>query len=331
MALDPANLRTLGMETFNGSVSAFSAHPKIDPETGELFNFGIDYGPRSTLTPYRLNKGIVSHLQAVDLPYPVMNHDFVLTRSHLVFCLGPIVVTTPLKVLLGLRSFDAALRWDAGKPTLILMVPRDGRDKPRIIETEPFFQFHFANGFEEDGALTMDLARYPDYLTIGQALRAFWKSDWPAKGMASLTRLRLDLASGKVEGRTYDSGLANEFPTINPRHVGKRHRYAYILCNPADRPRGLQQQVAKVDVETGAVWRHDFAPAGYPGEPLFIATGEDGEDDGVIITMVFHSGQQRSELVCLDARQPAAAPIFVARLGHHVPFGLHGIFTPRLF
>src|SRR5215470_4481842 len=135
MALDPENLRTLGMETFNGAVSAFSAHPKIDPDTGELFNFGIDYGARSTLTPYRLNKGIVTHLPVVDLPYPVMNHDFALIRSHLVFCLGPIVVATPLKVLLGLRSFDGALRWDAGKPTLIVMVPRDGSGKPRIIET----------------------------------------------------------------------------------------------------------------------------------------------------------------------------------------------------
>jgi all-trans-8'-apo-beta-carotenal 15,15'-oxygenase len=177
----------------------------------------------------------------------------------------------------------------------------------------------------------MDLARYPDYLTIGQALRTFWKSDWPAEGMASLTRLSLDIATGKVESRTYDTGLANEFPTINPKHTGHRHRYAYILCSPADRPRGLQQQVAKVDLEAGAVWRHEFGPNGYPGEPLFIATGEDGEDDGVIVTFVFDAARQGGDLVCLDARDPASPPIFVARLKHHVPFGLHGTFTPRLF
>ncbi|MBV8193431.1 MAG: carotenoid oxygenase family protein [Alphaproteobacteria bacterium] len=331
MALDPATLRTLGMETFNGSVDAFSAHPKVDPETGELFNFGIDYGARSTLTPYRLNKGIVTRLPVVDLPYPVMNHDFVLTRRHMVFCLGPIVVDTPLKVLLGLRSFDKALRWDGGKPTLILLVPRDGSGKSRIIETEPFFQFHFANGFEEDGALTMDFARYPDYLTIGQALRDFWKSEWPADGMAALTRLRLDLASGKVDSRTYDTGLANEFPTINPKRIGAPYRYAYILCNPSDRRHGLQQQVAKIDFETGTVRRHEFGPDRYPGEPLFIATGEDGEDDGVIVTLVFDAARRLSELVCLDARDPASRPVFIARLKHAVPLGLHGTFTSRLF
>ena len=63
--------------------------------------------------------------------------------------------------------------------------------------------------------------------------------------MAALTRLRIDLAAGKVESRTYDSGTANEFPCINPAWSGKRQRYAYIACNPADRKTGLQQQLAQ--------------------------------------------------------------------------------------
>jgi all-trans-8'-apo-beta-carotenal 15,15'-oxygenase len=149
--------------------------------------------------------------------------------------------------------------------------------------------------------------------------------------MANLTRLRLDLPTGKVDTRAYDTGLANEFPTINPKRVGASYRFAYILCSASDQRRGLQQQVAKVDVESGIVRRHDFGPDRYPGEPLFIATGDEGEDDGVIVTLVFDAARQRSELVCLDARDPAAAPAFVARLKHAVPLGLHGTFTPRLF
>ena len=49
MSLDPRTLETLGLEDFGGQVSAFSAHPKTDPRSGELFNFGIDYGRRTTL------------------------------------------------------------------------------------------------------------------------------------------------------------------------------------------------------------------------------------------------------------------------------------------
>ena len=329
-ALDPVTLDTRGVETFGGKAKAFSAHPKVDPQTGELFNFGIDYGARTTLTPYRLDKGGLTRLPTVKLPYPVMNHDFVATPHYLAFCLGPILVSS-LKLILGFRSFDGALAWDGTRPTLILLIPRDGRGKPRFIETDAFFQFHFANGFEEDGALVLDLARYPDYDTVGQALRDYYKSAWPSRGMAALTRMRVDLATGKVERKTYDSGTDNEFPCINPAYSGRRQRYAYIACNPADRAAGLQQQLAKVDLETGAVARHDFRPGGYPGEPLFIATRAGGaEDDGVVVTLVFDARRQVTDIVGLDARDLAARPLFVAPLRHHVPFSLHGTFAPAV-
>ncbi|HEY4892860.1 MAG TPA: carotenoid oxygenase family protein [Reyranella sp.] len=327
-AVDPATLDTRGLETFGGTVKAFSAHPKIDPQTGELFNFGIDYGARTTLTPYRIDKGVVTRLPPVTLPHAFMNHDFVLTTRYLVFCLGPIILWKRPFVL-GQKSFDHALFWDNRIPTLILLVPRDGSGKPRIIETDAFFQFHFANGFEEDGALVVDLARYPDYHTIGQALRDYWQSKWPSDGMAALARLRVDLATGKVESRTYDSGTANEFPRINPAYSGQRQRYAYIACNPSDRKIGLQQQLARVDLQTGAVARHDFGPGGYPGEPVFIATRQGGpEDDGVVVSLVYDAAHGRTDIVGLDARDLAARPLFVAPLKHHVPFSLHGTFAP---
>jgi all-trans-8'-apo-beta-carotenal 15,15'-oxygenase len=324
--LDPATLETRGVADFGGALKAFSAHPKIDPDSGELFNFGIDYGPKTMLTPYRIAKGVATRLPPVTLPYPLMNHDFALTKNHLVFCLGPILVRS-LTFLLGVTSFDGALHWQGGKPTLILLVPRDGRGAPRFIETGAFFQFHFANGYEEDGAVVLDLARYPDYSVIGQALRDYWRSDWPAKGMATLTRLRVDLGTGKVDSRTWATGSANEFPTINPAYAGRRHRYVYIACNPADRAQGLQQQIARVDVERGTVTIQDFGPNDYPGEPLFVSTGA-AEDEGVIVTLVFDAAEQRSAIVGLDARDLAAKPLFTARLRHHVPYPLHGCFAP---
>jgi all-trans-8'-apo-beta-carotenal 15,15'-oxygenase len=327
-ALDALTLDTIGPETFDGMVKAFSAHPKLDPKTGELFNFGIDYGRHTTLTPYRFVGGVASRLPTVTLPYPVMNHDFVLTARWLVFCLGPILVS-PLAVMLGLKSFDRALRWDGGRPTLIVLIPRDGRGEPRFIETDPFFQFHFANGFEEDGAIVVDLARYPTYHVIGQALRDYWKSPWPSDGMAKLTRLHIDLANGRIDGQTYATGTANEFPRINPAHVGQRQRFAYIACNPDTEERGLQRQIAKVDLESGAVDRHDFGPMTYVGEPVFITTAPRGaEDDGVLVTLAFDGHRQRTDIVGLDARAVAAGPMFVARLQHHVPYSLHGTFVP---
>lgn len=330
-ALDPRTLATLGPEDFGGKIRAFSAHPKLDPVTGELFNFGIDYGRKTTLTPYRIDSKGLTRFPPVALPYPVMNHDFALTENHLVFCIGPILVS-PLKFLLGFSSFDGALHWDGGRPTLILIIPRGGSGSPRFIETEPFFQFHFVNGFEEDGALVLDLARYPDYGAIGDALRNFWRSDFAAEGLAALTRLRVDLSTGVVESRVFETGPAIEFPRVDPRVVARRYRYAYIVDNPPGRACGLQQRVTRVDMENGAAVSHDFGPNGYAGEPIFVPNRADGEEDeGVVVTFILDAAERRTAVVGLDARALDARPLFVARLKHHVPFALHGQFTERLF
>lgn len=327
-ALDAATLDTRGLEDFGGKARAFSAHPKRDPDTGDLWNFGLDYGRHCTITPYRLSRGTLTTLPKVTLPYAVMNHDFVLTRNHLVFCVGPIL-SDSLGFLLGRKSLDASLHWDGGKPTLIVLVPRDG-GPARIVETEPFFQFHFANAYEENGAIHIDVARYPDYHAIGKALREFWHAEFPAAGMATMTRLSLDLASGRVTRRAWDTdGHANEFPFVNPARVSGKHRFVYFLRNPPDRLRGLQQQVARLDCETGTLACHDFGPDGWPAEPCFVPMGTGDEDDGVVLTIVFDSGRQCTKIVGLDARDLAGKPLFTAHLPHAVPFCLHGLFTPR--
>jgi all-trans-8'-apo-beta-carotenal 15,15'-oxygenase len=61
---------------------------------------------------------------------------------------------------------------------------------------------------------------------------------------------------------------------------------------------------------------------------VFVSTGT-AEDEGVLVTLVFDSGTQRSAIVGLDAQDLAAKPLFTARLKHHVPFGLHGCFVPQ--
>ena len=335
-ALDPADLETLGDERFNGRVRSFCAHPRLDPATGELYAFGIDYGLRATLSPYRLDpSGTLARYPAIRLPYPVMNHDFVLTKRHMVFCLGPVVLDTR-STLLGLSSFDRALRWDPGLPTLILILARDGTGEPRWLETEPFFQFHFAGGYDDGEAVVVDVVRYDDFLTIGGALRDYHHSSWPARGMAALTRLVIDPASGtrsgRVEARPFQAGTSNEFPRLDPRRMAGPYRYVYLLGNPPGGEYGLQQRVIRVDVETGATAWHDFGPHRYPGEPVFIPCQDQGpEDEGWVVTLVFDAADGITEVVGLDAADVSGPALFTARLKHHVPFGLHGCFTPELF
>ncbi len=51
----------------------------------------------------------------------------------------------------------------------------------------------------------------------------------------------------------------------------------------------------------------------------------------MLVTLVFDGARQRTDVVAWTPRNLSGKPLFAARLTHHVPFLLHGTFTPRLF
>jgi all-trans-8'-apo-beta-carotenal 15,15'-oxygenase len=59
--------------------------------------------------------------------------------------------------------------------------------------------------------------------------------------------------------------------------------------------------------------------------------GSTAKDDGVLVTLGYDVKAGRTDIVGLDACDVAAGPLFTTRLRHHVPYSLHGYFTPRLF
>ncbi len=80
-------LDTIGEHTYNNQLtSAFTAHPKVDPVTGEMMFFG--YSP---LKPPYLQYGVVSpegellQIVPIDLPIGVMMHDFAITENYTIF------------------------------------------------------------------------------------------------------------------------------------------------------------------------------------------------------------------------------------------------------
>ena len=69
-AIKVPNLETIGENTYNGKLaSAFTAHPKVDPVTGEMMFFGYSFAP-----PY-LKYSVVSAtgelLRTVPIDLPV--------------------------------------------------------------------------------------------------------------------------------------------------------------------------------------------------------------------------------------------------------------------
>ena len=322
--VDPDTLDTLGEHDFGGSLPRayfFSAHPKHDRATGELFNFGMEYGRRTRLRCYRVDRdGRLHHLAAVPLPKPVLNHDFALTERHLVFVIDPLVLR-PLRFVLGFTSLAGALRFEPGTATRIVLVPRDG-GAPRVTECDPFFHFHVANAFEEGDDTVVDLVRYPDF-AVSDPLRDFHSGPWGELGV--LSRLRVS-RTGAVETHAI-SGLRGEFPQHDTRRTGRSHRYAYMIGSDSD----MRTAVVKLDTATGAAAAHELGAGEVAGEAIFVPrAAASGEDDGWLLSVVYSGAEHRSRLLVLDARDPEAEPLAAAHLRHHVPFGFHGTFVDRV-
>ncbi|PLZ83806.1 hypothetical protein CBP16_02720, partial [Fischerella thermalis WC217] len=55
------------------------------------------------------------------------------------------------------------------------------------------------------------------------------------------------------------------------------------------------------------------------------------EDDGWVLALVYDASRDRSDVVILDGRNFNQEPIARLHLKHHIPYGLHGNFTPEVF
>lgn len=325
--LDPDTLATIGEEDFGGALKrahAFSAHPKLDPATGELFNFGVQYGPRTRIRTYKIDPaGRLRYLQPVTLPYPVLNHDFALSAKHMVFVIDPLILRMG-HFLTGLSSFDRSFRWNPAKATRIVLVPRDG-GKPRVAECDPFFHFHVNNAYEDGADTVIDLCRYEDW-AVGELLRNF-KTSTDLDAHSSLWRLRVK-PSGEVEQHELCPCQA-EYPQLDIARSGTRNRYTYLAARPAGA--GYPTAVVKVDNEAERHWAFDLGSGHGMGEPIFVPRpGRHDEDDGWLLALAYDGEAHRSDLYILDARDIENEPLAIAHLPHHVPYGFHGTFTPRI-
>jgi len=84
--LDPATLETIGLETFDGQLPSltFTAHPKLDPKSGELVCFGYEAKGDGTPDVCYFTFDARGKLQEevwMVCPVVAMIHDFAVTEN----------------------------------------------------------------------------------------------------------------------------------------------------------------------------------------------------------------------------------------------------------
>ena len=333
-AVDPDSLDTLGLHDFDGKLGglawlgSFSAHPKTDPHTGIMYNFGVEGFPLPHLRCYSVDRrGRMDHVASVRLPRISVVHDFALTEKHLVFIIDPLEVKL-LRIGLGIGSVFDNVHYRSDLATQFILVPRDG-SKPTIIEHTALMHFHINNAFEDGDDTVMDIIEYDDAKILYLTSNFLHGVEQPNYTNA-LQRYRIN-PSGKV-WREEQCPWAGEFPNHDKRRTTQKNRYTYYSGVPQrETSSGFGRAIIKVDHETGRYTVQDRGPAEMLCEPVFVPRSADSaEDEGWLLTAVYLPAEDRSNLLVLDARDVEADPVATVRLPDYMPPGYHGIFTNRL-
>lgn len=326
--LDPVSLDSTGPWRFGDRLAGpMTAHPKIDPETGEMLFFGYNAtGPFSRDISFHVvdAAGELVRSEMFQAPYSAMVHDFIVTREHVIFPIMPLTGSLE-RAMAG----KAPYAWEPEKGTHIGIMPRQGSvEDMRWFVGDPCYVFHPMNAYTEGDRIYADVCQY------SQA-PLFPKADGspqnPVAETAYLTRWSFDLSrnSSDFEVAQLDDRSC-EFARLDERRAGLTYRYGYYACAGASPAQGVAfSAIGRYDHAAGESCLYDMGPHCFTSEPVFVpSSSEAGEGEGFLLATVYDDRTNASHLTILDAMNLESGPVANAYLDHRVPFGFHGNWRP---
>jgi carotenoid cleavage dioxygenase-like enzyme len=338
--VNPHTLDTIGAWTYGGKLRSptMTAHPRIDPVTGEMFMFGYEAAGLCTadISYFIADRdGNLKSEQWFKAPYCSLMHDFGLTENHVVFAVFP--TKTDLE-----RLKRGGVHWthDQQGDSWVGIMPRYGKVEQMRWFKGPkgVYAFHFVNAFEAEGMLHLDVCladsnpfpfiREPSGIQIAQ----------PDLQMQTV-RWSFDLSKS---GDTFTSQQflpPGELPRLRDMDLGRPYTHFWMpSMNPqAQGPPVVGGPVGasfncllRVETITGRVAMVEFGPATAVSEPIHIPSKTPGHDGWLVVEVDRELDPQNhvSELYVLDATNINAPPL--ARVKVPVPLHpqIHGCWVP---
>ena len=312
------DLETIGVEDYKGKLNtAMTAHPRICPETGEMLFFAYSMMGEPYLYYHRVSKqGELVQTEAIEIPRPVMMHDWNITRNYVVFMDLPIVSDMDLAVSTG---SPFGFKPECG--ARLGVMPRDGNNSDvRWFDIDPCFVFHSFNSFEEGNKIILYVSRQQEAMVGG-----FKDIYGGEKTVARLWRWIIDLENGRVSEEQLDDG-ACDFPRVNDNRIGLHSEYGYCMQIKTDvESLTFGENLFKYHLESGKRTEHHLGSNVAGGEPVFAPKpGSTKEDQGWILSLVHDRNTRKSKLVIVDAEAFDQEPVAEVMIPQRVPYGAHG-------
>jgi carotenoid cleavage dioxygenase len=309
--IDPNTLATRAQTNFGGAWKSqtFTAHPKVDPETGETFGYGYEATGLCSRDVFvcRFDRaGNITKQWRFEAPHTSVLHDMWLTRDHIVIPGGGLVTDIE-----WLEAGGRHWGWDRSKPSWHAVIPRAGGSEDiRYFFGPERSVVHTANARTEGNRIVLEAPVangntwpfFPD--TRGAPYEAVPNT---------FRRITLDLGSsdGKADGSIAEQELfgtpMSSFTRIDERFVTMPYRYVFVQYADSHFDSSLLGRtdgncIGRFDVQTGQ--RKPFFPG--PGraihEPVFIPrSASSAEGEGYLLAVAHNIAEATTELHVIDA------------------------------
>lgn len=328
--IDPKTFDFEGYEDFGGVVPdylTFTAHPRFDPVSGDMFAWGFEKRPPGTMHIFQISQKTGRAETLYKMPQRGFNmvHDAMLTENYFVVLILP--TAYDVQMLMTGKPMGDALKFAENQPTMLYAFPRnnqEGKAEPIAIELPPYIIFHYGNAFESDpNRITFETVASTDD-RLFEVLRNWREDEVPAFEPPMLKQITVDLGKKLVVNST-DLARDVEFPRYDTRLTGKRARYLYL----ADKLYDKDASIIRVDLEKQSTQKAGVGKTRTVAEPVFVPrTSGIDEDRGWILAQGYDADKNENFLEILDAQTlEFAARIWAA--GQHFPLGFHGNFYPK--
>ena len=338
--IDPLTLETLGTWDFDGAWKSetFTAHPKLDPVSGEMVAFGYEATGLATndVFIYTIDKhGKVTHEIRTKTPYLTMLHDVALTQKHFIIPMCGYVTS-----LERLQEGKMHWGWDNSKPGYIGVLSRTGDGKDvRWFKGPQRCMMHTFNAYTSGDKIVLyapfwDGNFFPFFPNVDG-------SPWdPKRARAFIRRITLDL---KSKSDTWKEEILFPFPIVDlgkvdPRYMSLEQRYGFTGFADPQRPFDEARAGNIKGRVTNCYGRFDFTTGKFDSyfagdthslqECSFVPRpGSREEGDGYLLGVAQNYAEMRSELIIADARNLAAGDLARVILPFRTSAQVHGIWA----
>jgi carotenoid cleavage dioxygenase-like enzyme len=312
-------LDTLAHNPFGGTLQgSYSAHPHLDPATGELHAICYDATIAGKVWHVVVDaNGAVIREEPIAVHGAPSIHDCQITDNYVLVFDLPVTISTKMLI----AGYPLPFAWNPKYPARVGLCPRTGStDETVWCDVDPCYVFHPANAFETpDGKVIVDVVAHNKMFarsTLG-----------PDSERSCFERWTIDPVTQKVNRKVLHDHK-QEFPRYDERRTCKPYRYVYSVALPAEDHVELKigsSELFKHDLESGVTETHDFGANRHPGEFAFIPRSDvSAEDDGWLMGLVVDMNDEHSELVILNANNFTGKPQAVVHIPHRIPPGFHG-------